>query len=128
MFEQNIMKLKGVLTGKEYEKAGYHLTEIILKAYEQGVLKGRIWTYVAKVELSVFSLLKINEMREVTQKYFSVSDLNDSPTWENIKHLGDNLRVENCQMVAYKDVFNYTCNIKNSGIKLYTEDICYKDI
>lgn len=49
MFEQNIMKLKGVLAGKEYEKAGYHLTDIILKAYEQRVLKSRIWTYVAKV-------------------------------------------------------------------------------
>jgi hypothetical protein len=49
MFEQNIAKLKGVLAGKEYEKAGYHLTQIILKAYEQRVLKSRIWTYVAKV-------------------------------------------------------------------------------
>ena len=50
MFEQNIMKLKGVLAGKEYEKAGYLLTDIILKAYEQRVLKSRIWTYVAKVQ------------------------------------------------------------------------------
>lgn len=80
------------------------------------------------IELSVFSLLKINEMKEVTQKYFSVSDLDDSPTWEDIKLNGDNLKVENCQMVVYKNVFNYTCNIKNSGIKLYTEDICFKDI
>jgi hypothetical protein len=80
------------------------------------------------IELSVFSLLKLNEMRKVTQKYFSVSDLDDTPTWEDIKLNGDNLRVENCQMVVYKDVFNYTCNIKNSGIKLYTKDICFKDI
>lgn len=50
MFEQDIVKLKGVLGRKEYEKAGYQLTEIILKAYEQRVLKSRIWTYVAKVE------------------------------------------------------------------------------
>ena len=50
MFEPDIVKLKGVLGRKEYEKAGYQLTAIILKAYEQRVLKSRIWTYVAKVQ------------------------------------------------------------------------------
>lgn len=50
MFEQDIAKLKGVLAGKEYERAGYQLTAIILKAYEQRILKSRIWTYVAQVQ------------------------------------------------------------------------------
>jgi hypothetical protein len=50
MFEPDIVKLKGVLGRKEYEKAGYKLTAVILKAYEQRILKSRIWTYVAKVQ------------------------------------------------------------------------------
>ena len=50
MLEQDILKLKGLLARKEYEKAGYRLTEIILKAYQNRVLKSRIWIYVAKVE------------------------------------------------------------------------------
>jgi len=49
MFERDMLNLKGVLAGKEYEKAGYLLTDIILKAYEKRILKSRVWTYVAKV-------------------------------------------------------------------------------
>lgn len=49
MFEKDIVKLKGVLAQREYEKAGYQLTQIILKAYEMRNLKSRIWLYVAKV-------------------------------------------------------------------------------
>ena len=49
MFEHHMSRLKGVLSKKEYEKAGYQLTDIIIRAYQKRVLKSRVWIYVAKI-------------------------------------------------------------------------------
>lgn len=83
---------------------------------------------IVMVDITVHDLLKIFDMKEFAQKYFKVIDLDNRPSWEGIKLEGDNLKVENCQMAVYKDAFNFTCNIKNTGIKLYTEEINFNNI
>ena len=50
MFEHHMSRLKGVLSKKEYEKAGYQLTDLVIKAYQKRVLKSRIWLYVARID------------------------------------------------------------------------------
>ena len=49
MFEHHMSRLKGVLGKKEYEKAGYQLTDLIIKAYQKRALRSRVWIYVAKI-------------------------------------------------------------------------------
>lgn len=47
---EEIMKLKGMLASKgDYERAGYFLSDMILKAYQSKILMGRIWSYVARI-------------------------------------------------------------------------------